>query len=119
VRGFAEQFINWSWQTLRARQLQLARVAVGEARSSMLLAAQSTTRDYELRRSKTTNNGRVIAVATYEPARPGLFVVVTLEKASSSTGDYQGLKASYHLTLARAVQRTPNRWAITSWQPQN
>lgn len=119
VQRFAERFTNWTYLTLHARQLELTRYSADEARQAMQLAAQSTSHDNELKAGKTTNTGHLVSLAPRLGGPNGAFVVVTLERTSSKLADYQGLKAGYHVTLARTAQVHPGRYAITSWQPQN
>jgi hypothetical protein len=119
VQRFAERFTNWTYLTLHTRQLELTRYSTGEARQAMQLAAQGTTHDNELKAGKTTNTGHLVSLAPRTGGPMGEFVVVTLERTSSKRADYQGLKAAYHVTLARTVEAHPGRYAISSWQPQN
>jgi hypothetical protein len=44
-------------------------------------------------------------------------VVVTREQTSGQ-GDYVGLPATDHVTIAQ-VEHTPRGWVISSWSPQN
>jgi hypothetical protein len=116
IERFAALYINWSERTLAAHQRQLAAISIGEASSAEAQAAAHTPADYELHRSHLGNRGRVIAITSTLPRRPGAFVVVTHER-TTGTSIYDQLAPTYHLTFA-TVQRLPGGWAVSQWRPQ-
>jgi hypothetical protein len=116
---FATAYINWTAQTLPGRMRALARISVGQARSTVLMTATQTARDYELRRGGIANSGTVQAIAELAGSRDR-YAVVTLERTTATTSDaYRGLQPAWHLALA-AVTRVPDGgWAVSSWQPES
>ncbi len=119
VRSFATAYINWNAQTVASDMRTLAADSIGQARSSMQLAAAQTAGDYELQRGGITNSGTVEAVAPLA-GHSGQYVVVTLEATSASnTNAYQGLRPAWHVTLATVAGPQPGLWVISGWQPES
>jgi hypothetical protein len=117
IAQFGRLYINWTADTLAARQRQLAAISIGEASSTERRAAAHTPSDYELRRSHVANHGSIIAIAPTRPARPGAYMVITRERTTGA-GLYNHFAAAYHLTIA-TVQHIHGGWAVSQWQPQN
>jgi len=114
---FADLYTNWSYHTLTQNQQTLAAISVGTARLTEQQAAAASTTDTTVTRARITNHGQLIAVAE-NLDRPGTWIVVTREQTSSEdNGEYEGLGASYHLTLAE-VAAVPGGWAVSDWRPQ-
>lgn len=113
---FATAYINWNYETLHAAQERLAASAVGVARSTELLSAVQSRADGTLRRARVWNRGRVLSIGP-DRSRAGAWVVVT-EERTGGRGEYDGLPAGDHVTLAR-VARVPDGWAVSSWEPQS
>jgi hypothetical protein len=114
---FATGYVNWTADTIAARMRTLAMISVGQARSTVLIAAAQTAHDYELRRSGVANTGTVEVIARL----PGTdrYVVVTRERTTASnTSAYAGLMPAWHVALA-TVARVDGGWAASSWQPEN
>ena len=114
--AFASRYVHWSYRTLSADQRRLAATAVGAARISERQAAASSEADATLRRSRVWNHGQVISVAP-DRARSGWWVIVTRERTGGS-GEYEGLPAALHVTLAR-LARVRGGYAVERWSPQS
>ncbi len=116
---FATVYINWTADTVSNRMEALAKLSVGQARSTVLLAAAETAHDYELARGGIANSGTVEAIAPL-PDAGDQYVVVTRERTSASnTTAYQGLAAAWHVALATVSRVAPGTWVVSSWQPEN
>ena len=113
---FAEVYANWSYLTLARDQALLASMSVGAARLAERQAAASTRADRTLARARISNRGSVLSVSA-DLARHGWWVVVTREQTFGG-GEYEGLAASDHVVLARAV-RVHDRWAVSQWLAQS
>jgi hypothetical protein len=113
---FASRYSNWSYRTLAREQLALSSISVGAARLSERQAAASTHADSTLTRSHISNSGTVLSVSA-DLARAGWWIVVTREHTSGG-GEYTGLAAGYHVTLARLAS-VPGGWAVSQWLPQS
>ncbi len=114
---FAGLYTNWSYRTLAQDQLTLAAISVGTARLTERQAAAASTTDTTIARARITNHGQIIAVAE-NLDRPGTWIVVTREQTGSEdSSEYEGLGASYHLTLAE-VAAVRGGWAVSDWRPQ-
>ncbi len=119
VGSFAAAYINWTAETVAARMRVLASESVGQARSSMQLAAAQTAQDYELQRGGIANSGTVEAVAPLA-GRRGQYVVVTRElTTATATTAYEGLRPAWHVAIAAVVQLRPGRWVVSRWQPES
>jgi hypothetical protein len=119
VGNFAGAFINWTADTVAVRMRVLASESVGQARSSMQLAAAQTAQDYELQRGGIANSGTVEAVAPLA-GRRDQYVVVTRElTTATATPAYQGLRPAWHVAIAAVVQLRPGRWVVSRWQPES
>lgn len=116
VRRFAELYVNWTYRTLAAHQHRLAAMSVGPARAAQLRAAAHTPADTELRQGRIRNTGTIATIGLRADTPAGSFVVVTHETTDGNS-EYVGLKAAYHVTLAR-VQHVRGGWAVSDWQPQ-
>jgi hypothetical protein len=115
VERFADGYINWSYLTLAVDQQQLATTAVGEARATELQARQQTERDSALARGRVFNTGTIVTVAPARGAGANVWACVTKEQTGGD-GEYAALAVAYHVTLA-TVQRVPDGWAVSAWQP--
>jgi hypothetical protein len=113
---YAVRYVNWSYGTLTSDQRALAGMSVGAARLSEQQAAARTQADRTISRGRIWNHGTVIA-ASEDQAAPGMWLVVTLERTGGNS-EYQGLPASYHVTLAR-LARMPGGWAVSEWLPRD
>jgi hypothetical protein len=119
VRGFVSAYINWNAQTVSGDMRRLAAHSVGQARSSLELAAAQTAGDYELKQGGVANSGRVEAVAPFA-GHLDQFIVVTREQTTASnTTLYQGLRPAWHVAIATVREVRPGVWALSGWQPQN
>jgi hypothetical protein len=116
---FATVYINWTADTVSNRMRALAKLSVGQARSTVLLAAAETAHDYELVHGGIANSGTVEAIAPL-PDAGDQYVVVTRERTSASnTTAYQGLAPAWHVALATVSRVAPGTWVVSSWQPEN
>lgn len=113
---FATSYVNWSYSSLATTQRALAASAVGAARGAEQQAAASTHADPTISAGRIRNSGRVVSVAA-ERGQPGTWVIVTREQTSGS-GSYEGLPASYHVTLAK-LARVSGGYAVSEWLPQS
>jgi hypothetical protein len=116
LQAFAELYVNWSYQNLTARQRLLAAISVGSARAAEQQAAASSAGDPAIRSGQIQNSGALVALAP-DMARPGYWVLTTLERTSGNT-EYRGLPATYHVTLAR-LARIHGGYAVSEWLPQS
>jgi len=116
LAAFAQLYTNWSYKTLSATQRTLAAMAVGPARLAERQAAATSAADSTIPQGHIENTGQLVGVAR-DLSRPGLWVIVTREQTSGST-QYEGLPASYHVTLAR-VQPVAGGWSVEEWLPQS
>jgi hypothetical protein len=117
IAQFAALYVNWSWRTLSSQQQQLARISVGSARLAEQQAAAASSRDSEISQARVFNRGQVIAIAADRTHR-SQWLVVTREQTGGNS-QYDGLQASYHVTIAQVVQVPGRGYAISQWLPQN
>lgn len=116
IERFAELYVNWSYQTLSGQERQLAAMSVGGARQAELQAAAQTARDTTLQRAGIFNRGTLVAVSPAIGGARGEYVVVTKEETGGDP-EYAGLRAAFHVTLAR-VQAVMGGVVVSEWQPQ-
>jgi hypothetical protein len=119
IYRFATAYINWTATTVAGDERALAAQSIGQARSTMALAAAQTAQDYELRRGGIANRGTVEAIAPLLGTR-NRYVVITRElTTATNTSAYQGLRAGWHLAIATVTQLSPGRWVVSGWQPES
>lgn len=116
LADYAHRYINWTYRTLTADQEALARASVGAARLAEQQAAALSHGDTTLARGQVRNRGQTISI-TQDLAHPGMWVVVTREQTGGNT-EYEGLPASYHVTLAK-LAAVPGGYAVEQWLPQS
>jgi hypothetical protein len=116
LAAYATRYVNWSYHTLTAHQNALARSSVGAARLSEQQAAAQSHNDTAITRGRVWNRGQPITISQ-DLAQSGTWVVVTREQTGGNT-EYQGLPASYHVTLAK-LAAVPGGYAVEQWLPQN
>jgi hypothetical protein len=116
LASFAAIYVNWSYRNLVNNQRALAAMSVGAARTAELQAAARSAADTTITSARIANQGSVVSISS-EQREPGTWVVVTRER-TSGTGDYEGLPAAYHVTLAR-VTRLTHGYAVSEWLPQS
>lgn len=116
LADYANRYINWTYQTLTADQQTLGRSSVGAARLAEQQAAAHSRADATLARGQVWNDGQTISI-NQDLASPGTWVVVTREQTGGNT-EYEGLPASYHVTLAK-LAAVPGGYAIEQWLPQS
>ncbi len=116
ILRFAQRYSNWTYRTLAREQAVLAAMSVGAARLAEEQAAAATRADSTIARARLSNRGQVLAVAQ-DLARSGLWVIVTREQTVGS-GEYAGLAASDHVTLAQVVP-VSHGFAVSQWLPQS
>jgi len=116
LAAFAATYVNWDYRTLTHRQRTLASISIGPARLAEQQAAATSAADSTIQQAQIHNSGQLASLAP-DRARPGLWVIVTREQTSGAS-QYEGLPASYHVTLAR-LGRVPGGWAVSEWLPQN
>jgi hypothetical protein len=116
ITQFATLYINWTWRTLTAHERELAALSVGPARLSEQQAAAAATSDSTITQSRVHNSGQIISIA---PSRTNAkqWVVVTREQTGGNS-QYDGLQASYHVTLAELAQLKNGGWTVSEWLPQ-
>jgi hypothetical protein len=113
---YATRYINWSYQTLTEDQHALARSSVGAARLAEQQAAAQSHDDTAIARGQVWNRGQTISI-NQDLSKPGRWVIVTREQTGGNT-EYEGLPASYHVTLAK-VAAVPGGYAVEQWLPQS
>jgi hypothetical protein len=119
VQVFAQAYINWTAATVARHLRVLAYVSVGQAHSAMSLAAAQTARDSDLHRGGIANSGAVEAIAPVTGER-NVYAVVTRERTTATnTSAYQGLSATWHVTLATVTQVDGGLWTLSGWQPES
>lgn len=116
LAAFAERYTNWSYQTLASAQRTLAAISVGDARLAEQQAGASSRGDETIRQGHIHNSGQVVSISR-DLARRGLWSVVTLEQTRGNSS-YEGLPASYHVTLARLASLRGG-YAVSEWLPQS
>ena len=118
VRAFATSYINWTADTVASDMRALAARCVGQARSSLELAAAQTASDYELKRGGIANSGTVEAVVPWAGVRRQYLVVTRELTTASNTTAYDGLRPAWHVALA-TVARIGGAWVVRDWKPQS
>jgi hypothetical protein len=116
LAAYATRYTNWSYQTLMEDQDALARSSVGAARLAEQQAAARSHNDTALVRGQVWNHGQTISIAP-DLGAPGTWAVVTRERTGGNT-EYEGLPASYHVTLAK-LAAVPGGYAVEQWLPQS
>jgi len=117
IERFARLYVNWTYRTLAAHRLQLARMAVGAAAAEQRRGAVESAHDYELAQGRVANTGQLVAVAVRRRGRAGQYVVVTRE-TTTGADTYEGLPPAYHVTLV-TVAAVGGGWAVSAWEPQS
>jgi hypothetical protein len=119
VQVFAQAYINWTAATVARHLRVLAYVSVGQAHSAMSLAAAQTARDSDLHRGGIANSGTVEAIAPVTGER-NVYAVVTRERTTATNASaYEGLSATWHVTLATVTQVDSGLWTLSGWQPES
>jgi len=116
LAAFSRLYSNWTYRTLTGDQRKLAAMSVGAARLAEQQAATSSQTDTTIAHGHIWNSAVTLSIAP-DSARRGMWVIVTREQTGGST-QYEGLPASYHVTLAR-LARVPDGYAVSEWLPQN
>jgi type IV secretory pathway VirB10-like protein len=116
IAQFARLYTNWTWRTLTAQQHRLAQISVGAARLAEQQAAAASSGDAIISRGQITNQGSLVSAAP-SLTSPGEWVVVTHEQTGGNS-QYDGLQASWHVTLAEVVKVAAG-YVIGRWQPQS
>jgi hypothetical protein len=116
VEAFARLYVNWTYRTLTSNQRRLAAMSVGPARLAERQAAAASRADTTIARGHIYNTGQIVSVAP-ERSHTRTWVLVTREQTGGNI-QYEGLPASYHVTLAQ-LAHVPGGYAISQWLPQN
>src|SRR5450755_933031 len=116
ITQFATLYINWTWRTLAAHERGLAALSVGPARLSEQQAAAAAVGDITIAQSRVYNSGQIISIAP-SLTNAKQWVVVTREQTGGNS-QYDGLQASYHVTLAELAQLNNGGWTVSEWLPQ-
>lgn len=116
LAAFSRLYSNWTYRTLTSDQRRLAAMSVGATRLSEQQAAASSQADTTIGRGHIWNSGQILSIAR-DDAQAGSWVIVTREQTGGET-QYEGLPASYHVTLARLVV-VPGGYAVSEWLPQS
>lgn len=117
LAAFSGLYSNWTYRTLTNDQRRLAAMSVGSARLAEQQAATSSKADTTIARGHIWNSGQILSIAS-DRAKDGTWVIVTREQTGGST-QYEGLPASYHVTLARLAHVPDRGYAVSEWLPQN
>lgn len=119
VQVYAEWYINWTAATVAMHLRTLAGLGMGQARSTMTLAAAQVGKDSALKLGGIANSGTVEAIAPVT-GEPDVYAVVTRERTTATnTSAYQGLRPAWHVTLATVTEVFGHLWTISGWQPEN
>jgi hypothetical protein len=113
---FSRLYSNWTYRTLTHDQQVLAGMAVGAARLAEQQAVASSEADTTIARGGIWNTGQLVSIAN-DAARRGMWAIVTRERTGGNS-QYEGLPASYHVTLARLTP-VPGGFAVSEWLPQS
>jgi hypothetical protein len=116
LAAYATRYINWSYRTLTKDQQALAGSSVGAARLAEHQAAARSHSDTAIARGRIWNRGQTISIAP-DLGAPGTWVIVTREQTGGST-EYEGLPASYHITLAK-LAAVHGGYSVEQWLPQS
>jgi hypothetical protein len=116
IRQFALLYVNWTWRTLAPHLRQLAALSVGPARLAEQQAAAAEGRDSEIAATHVYNRGQIVSIAPSQ-TQPGEWVIVTREQTGGNA-QYDGLQASWHVTLAQLVH-LQGGYSISQWLPQS
>lgn len=116
LTAFSRLYSNWTYRTLTSDQRELAAMSVSAARLAEQQAAASSQADTTIARGHIWNSGQIVSIAG-DLSQPGAWAVVTREQTGGST-QYEGLPASYHVTLAR-LARVRGGYAVSEWLPQS
>ena len=116
IAQFAILYMNWTWRTLAAHERELAALSVGPARLSEQQAAAAAVGDSTVTQSRVYNSGQIISIAR-SLTNPKQWVIVTREQTGGNS-QYDGLQASYHVTLAELAQLNNGGCAVSQWLPQ-
>jgi hypothetical protein len=116
ITQFAILYMNWTWRTLAAHERELAALSVGPARLSEQQAATAAAGDSTIAQSRVYNSGQIISIAR-SLTNPKQWVIVTREQTGGNS-QYDGLQASYHITLAKLAQLKNGGWTVSEWLPQ-
>jgi hypothetical protein len=116
ITQFATLYINWTWRTLAAHERELAALSVGPARLSEQQAAAAAIGDGTIAQGRVYNSGQIISIAR-SLTNPKQWVIVTREQTGGNS-QYDGLQASYHVTLAELAQLKSGGWTVSEWLPQ-
>ncbi|MFZ1994611.1 MAG: hypothetical protein WAU75_10925, partial [Solirubrobacteraceae bacterium] len=118
VQVFAQIYINWTADTVATHLRLLAQAGIGQARSSMTLAAAQVARDGSIKLGGIANSGTVEAIAPVG-GEHDVYAVVTRERTTATnTSAYQGLRPAWHVTLATVTEVDGWLWTIRGWQPE-
>jgi hypothetical protein len=119
VQVFAQNYINWTADTVATDLHVLSQAAVGQARSAMTLAAAQVGHDSSIALGGIANSGTVEAIAPVT-GEDDVYAVVTRERTTAThTSAYQGLRPGWHVTLATVTEVDGRLWTISGWQPEN
>jgi len=116
LAAFSGLYSNWTYRTLSSNQQRLAAMSVAAARLAEQQAAASSRADTTITRGHIYNSGEILSIAP-DASRPGTWVIVTREQTGGDT-QYEGLPASYHVTLAQ-LAHVPGGYAVSQWSPEN
>ena len=116
ITQFATLYVNWTWRTLAAHERELAALSVGPARLSEQQAAAAAIGDSTIAQTRVYNSGQIISIARSR-TNAKQWVVVTREQTGGNS-QYDGLQASYHVTLAELAQLKNGGWTVSEWLPQ-
>jgi hypothetical protein len=116
ITQFATLYMNWTWRTLAAHERKLAALSVGPARLSEQQAAAAAAGHSTIAQTRVYNSGQIISI-TRSLTNPKQWVIVTREQTGGNS-QYDGLQASYHVTLAELAQLNDSGWTVSQWLPQ-
>ncbi|MDQ2897047.1 MAG: hypothetical protein M3Y09_15615 [Actinomycetota bacterium] len=116
ITQFVTLYMNWTWRTLAAHERKLSQLGVGPARLAEQQAAAAAISDSTIAQSRVYNSGQIISIAR-SLTNPKQWVIVTREQTGGNS-QYDGLQASYHVTLAELAQPKDGGWTVSEWLPQ-
>jgi hypothetical protein len=115
LAAFAGLYINWNYRTLSSTEQRLAAMSIGAARLAEQQAAASSASDSTIQQGHIYNSGEIVSVAE-DVSQAGTWVIVTREQTGGDS-NYEGLPATYHVTLAR-IGHVSGGYAVDEWLAQ-
>jgi len=114
---FADLYMNWTPQSLRGHQLELAKISIDGARLAAQQSAAQAQGATAVGQNAVSNSGEVVSLSQGSAGASGYWVIVTDEQTRGNDS-YRDLPARVHVTYAR-VRHIAGGWVIAAWEPQD